>query len=141
MTAARALCASASITTARAQFAAPRRKTQRARPSAPWQVTARFNVAQQACACRDPPDCGASQTPNSNKCARTLCAISTKLEIISITRLVTPENSSDLSSGRRPVSKSDEFLVILIVLSEIMRCEHGTFPIHGHTYWDFESAR
>ena len=49
------------------------------------------------------------------------------------------ENSSDLSSGRRPVSKSDEFLVILIVLPEIMRCEHGTFPIHGHTYWDFES--
>ena len=34
-----------------------------------------------------------------------------KIEIISITSLVETKNSSDLSSGRRPNSKSDEFFV------------------------------
>ena len=72
-------------------------------------------------------------------CTPYLRAISIKIKIFSSRTMRITENSSDLSSGRRPVSKSDEFLVILIVLPEIMRCEHDTFPIHGHTYWDFES--
>ena len=50
-------------------------------------------------------------TQNPNKCTPYLRAISTKNEIISITRGYVTENSSDLSSGRRPTSKSDEFSV------------------------------
>ena len=49
------------------------------------------------------------KTPNPNKCTHNLRAISTKIEIISITIGVLSENSSDSSSGRRPMSKSDEF--------------------------------
>ena len=44
-----------------------------------------------------------------------LRAISAKTEIISITSLVIFENSSDSSSGRRPDSKSDEFVIIFIL--------------------------
>ena len=32
------------------------------------------------------------------------------------------------------------FSVIRIFFLEITRCEHCAFPIHGHTYWDFESG-
>ena len=49
------------------------------------------------------------------------------------------ENSSDSSSGRRPDSKSDEFLIIFILGTEMRRCECTTFPIHRYTYWDFKS--
>ena len=40
------------------------------------------------------------------------------------------ENSSDLRSGRRPVSKSDEFSKSITTVDEIRRCENTTFPIH-----------
>ena len=49
------------------------------------------------------------------------------------------ENSSDLRSGRRPVSKFDEFSKSITTVDEIRRCENTTFPIHRYTYWDFES--
>ena len=39
------------------------------------------------------------------------------------------------------MSKSDEFLLRTILVTEIQRCENDTFPIHGYTYWDFESRR
>ena len=50
------------------------------------------------------------------------------------------ENSSDLRSGRRPVSKSDEFSKSITTIDEIRRGENTTFPIHRYTYWDFEST-
>ena len=81
-----------------------------------------------------------SPTQNPNMCTPYLRAISIKIKIFSSRIMRITENSSDSSSGRRPVSKSDEFLVIRIFLPEIMRCEHVAFPIHGHTYWDFEST-
>ena len=58
-------------------------------------------------------------TPNPNKCTHYLRAISTKIEIISTTIAVTTENSADLSSGRRPVSKSVEFAVVTAMVVEI----------------------
>ena len=45
----------------------------------------------------------------SHKVQEDLPVISHKSEIVSITRGDYMENSSDLSSGRRPTSKSDEF--------------------------------
>ena len=42
-------------------------------------------------------------------------------------RVVTPENSSDLSSGRRPLSQSDEFSGVTTLVVEIMRCKVTTF--------------
>ena len=50
-------------------------------------------------------------TQNPNKCTHYLRAISTKIEIISCHRMVHNKNSTDLSSGRRPLSKTDEFLL------------------------------
>ena len=58
-------------------------------------------------------------TPNPNKCTHYLRTISTKIEIISLTTMRVSENSSDLDSGRRPESKSDEFSDTRIVVSEI----------------------
>ena len=49
------------------------------------------------------------------------------------------ENSSDLSSGPGPMSKSDELSKFTKLVIEIQRCENGTFLIKGYTYWDFES--
>ena len=51
------------------------------------------------------------RTQNPNKCTHYLRAISTKIEIISCHRMVHNKNSTDLSSGRRPLSKTDEFLL------------------------------
>ena len=53
----------------------------------------------------------ATPTQNPNKCTHYLRAISTKIEIISCHRMVHNKNSTDLSSGRRPLSKTDEFLL------------------------------
>ena len=47
--------------------------------------------------------------------------------IISTTRGVVPENSSDLDRGRRPELKSDEFSGTTPLGIEIMRCEVTTF--------------
>ena len=58
-------------------------------------------------------------TQNPNKCTHYLRSISTKIEIISITIGVLLENSSDLSSGRRPVSKSNEFSKSTPIVIEI----------------------
>ena len=58
-------------------------------------------------------------TPTPNECTHYLRTISTKIEIISLTTMRVSENSSDLDSGRRPESKSDEFLDTRIVVSEI----------------------
>ena len=58
-------------------------------------------------------------TRNPNICTHYLRAISAKTEIISITIGVLFENSSDLSSGRRPMSKSDEFSKSTPIVLEI----------------------
>ena len=58
-------------------------------------------------------------TQNPNKCTHDLRAISTKNEIISITIGLQTKNSSDLSLGRRPLSKSDEFFVCNQIVIEI----------------------
>ena len=57
-------------------------------------------------------------TQNPNKWPPYLRAISTKNEIISSTIAVTTKNSTDLSSGRRPMSKSVEFLVVTAMVVE-----------------------
>ena len=49
------------------------------------------------------------------------------------------KNSSDLSSGRRPISKSDEFSIRSILVLEITGREFDTFPKNVYTYWDFGS--
>ena len=66
-----------------------------------------------------PPKKVVQLTPNPNKCTHYLRAISTKIEMMSTTTAVTTENSSDLSSGRRPVSKSVEFAVVTAMVVEI----------------------
>ena len=42
----------------------------------------------------------------------------------SINSMIHDKNSSDLSFGRRPTSKSDEFLSWIILVIEILRCEN-----------------
>ena len=79
-------------------------------------------------------------TRNPNKCTHYLRAISTIVEIISIIKRVTSHFSSELSSGRRPESKSDEKCEVTLLIIEIWRCEFSMFPIHRYTYWDFESC-
>ena len=59
------------------------------------------------------------RTPNPNKCTHYLRTISTKIEIISLTTMRVSEKSSDLDSGRRPESKSDDSSDTRIVVSEI----------------------
>ena len=68
--------------------------------------------------------CRALMTPNPNRWSHYLRAISTKIEIISTTNLVILENSSDLSSGRRPVSESEEFSKITKLGIEIWILGH-----------------
>ena len=51
------------------------------------------------------------------------------------------KNSSDLSSGRRPISKSDEFSIRSILVLEITGREFDTFPKNVYTYWDFGSLK
>ena len=51
--------------------------------------------------------------------SRNLRAISNKIEITSTTIAIHLENSSDLSSGRRPLSKSDECLRWIALVIEI----------------------
>ena len=81
-----------------------------------------------------------TMTPNPNKWSHYLRAISTKIEIISTTKLVILENSSDLSSGRRPVSESEEFSKITNLGIEICGRQFRAFPEKGYTYWDFGST-
>ena len=76
-------------------------------------------------------------TRNPNKCTPYLRAISTKIEIISTTRRGRSENSSVLSSGRRPVSKSVEFSDLPLVVVEILGRHLGTFPKRGAHIWIF----
>ena len=49
------------------------------------------------------------RTQNPNKCTPYLRVISTKIEIFSSYTVLTSKKSTDLSSGRRPLSKSVEF--------------------------------
>ena len=56
---------------------------------------------------------------------------------ISVTRMVHIKNSSDLSTGRRPKSKSAEFLMCTILVTEILRCENFNFFIHITSFWEF----
>ena len=53
--------------------------------------------------------CSSSAGRAANNCTTCFGGFKHKSEIISITRGDYTENSSDLSSGRRPTSKSDEF--------------------------------
>ena len=78
-------------------------------------------------------------TSNPNKWWHNLRAISTKIDIISLHRMDLIKNSSDLSSGRRPISKSDEFSIRSILVLEITGREFDTFPKNVYTYWDFGS--
>jgi hypothetical protein len=57
------------------------------------------------------------------------------LDIFSITRALTSENSTDLSSGRRPLFKSDAFSEVSTLVIEILRCEIFTFSIHTSIIW------
>ena len=63
-----------------------------------------------------------------------------KSEIISITKGDYTENSSDLSSGRRPTSKSDEFFISNPKFLEILRCENIRFSVHTYNLSEHDSA-
>ena len=57
--------------------------------------------------------------PNPNMCTHNLRTISTKIEIMSTIIAIRLENSSDVSSGRRPLSESDEFSRWIATVIEI----------------------
>ena len=59
-------------------------------------------------------------TQNPNMCTHYLRAISTKIEIISITKAGTSHFSTDLDSGRRPEVKSDEKCEVTLLAIEII---------------------
>jgi hypothetical protein len=47
--------------------------------------------------------------------------------------------SSDLSSGRRPMSKSDEKSKCIIIVIEIWRCENFSFAVHRYSLSEHDS--
>ena len=68
--------------------------------------------------------CGSGSDPSTDKGQHLILAVSC---IISRAVAVHLENSSDLSSGRRPLSKSDEFSRWIAIVTEIMRGKVQTF--------------
>ena len=59
-------------------------------------------------------------------------AVSThKCDVISITITFASQVSSDLSSGRRPTSKSDEFCDANVIVIEPQRCENTDFAVNN----------
>ena len=52
-----------------------------------------------------------------------------KYDVISITITFASQVSSDLSSGRRPTSKSDEFCDANVIVIEPQRCENTDFAV------------
>ena len=63
----------------------------------------------------------------ANDCNTFFGGFKHKSEIISITGGYVPENSSDLSSGRRPTSKSDEFFGFTPMVNNIWPPQLFTF--------------
>ena len=82
-----------------------------------------------------------AMTQNFNKCTHYLRAISTKIEIISKTKRITPHLASDLSSGRRPKLKSNEKCGVILLVFEIQGRDFGAFlkKVNTCTYWNFGS--
>ena len=62
-------------------------------------------------------------------CTTCLAVSNTKREGISSPCLLKSENSSDLSLGRRPTSKSDEFSLWIIAVIELRWCENIDFAV------------
>ena len=71
----------------------------------------------------------------ANDCNTFFGGFKHKSEIISITGGYVPENSSDLSSGRRPTSKSDEFSGTYPLGIELQRCQKVDFTKKWFSYW------
>ena len=71
----------------------------------------------------------------ANNCNTFFGGFKYKSEVISITTMIGSKNSSDLSLGRRPTSKSVEFLLPIIVVLEIMRCQKVDFSKKCCSYW------
>ena len=74
--------------------------------------------------------------------ARTFSAVKKCSQVnISIIIGVETKNSSDLSLGRRPMSKSNEFFVSTPKVLEILRCENIRFSVHTYNLSEHDSAR
>ena len=58
---------------------------------------------------------------------------------ISITIMIHFDFLSDLSSGRRPMSKSDEKSKCIIIVIEIWRCENFSFAVHRYSLSEHDS--
>ena len=58
---------------------------------------------------------------------------------ISITIMIHFDFLSDLSSGRRPMSKSDEKSKCIIIVIEIWRCENFSFAVHRYNLSEHDS--
>ena len=69
-----------------------------------------------------------------------LPAISNKIEMISITIGIVFKNSSDLSSGRRPLSKSNEFSKTIPLVIEIWSPKVRLFTKTYDTFWEPDPA-
>ena len=63
------------------------------------------------------------------------CGFKRKCETISITFTFASQNSSDLSSGRRPTSKSAEFCDANVIVVEQKRCENTDIAVKRCSYW------
>ena len=71
----------------------------------------------------------------ANNCNAFFGGFKHKSEVSSITTMIGNKNSSDLSLGRRPTSKFVEFLLPIIVVLEIMRCQKVDFSKKCCSYW------
>ena len=61
-----------------------------------------------------------------------------KSEASSIALEVTNKKSADLSLGRRPTSKSEEFSFVTPRVIELQRCENIDFGVKWFSYWEFD---
>ena len=70
----------------------------------------------------------------ANNCTNCFCGFKRKCETISITFKFASQNSSDLSSGRRPTSKSAEFCDANVIVVEQKRCENTDVAVKLCSY-------
>ena len=78
-----------------------------------------------------PRPCGPRPGRAANNCITCFSGFNNKSEITSITRRVSPKNSSDLSSGRRPMFKSVDFSDETLLVPELQRCAKVDFTKSG----------
>ena len=67
--------------------------------------------------------------PPENNCTTCFSGFKHNCDVISITIAFASQVSSNLSSGRRPTSKSDEFCDANVIVIELQRCENTDFTV------------